>query len=153
MELKSPAFSEGRKIPDKYGYTAENINPPLKIEEIPAEADSLVLVVDDSDAFKEPGEAWDHWIVWNIPPDTEDIPEGTVPSDAEEGKTDFGDTSYGGPNPPDEEHTYRFKVFALDNRLDLPSGSTKEDVREAMDGHIISQARLSGTFAPWQGRS
>ncbi len=152
FELKSSAFSEGQKIPDKYGYTNENVNPPLEIRGIPVETESLVLVMDDPDAFKEPGESWDHWIVWNIPPDTNEIPEGKVPSDSEVGKTDFGEEGYGGPNPPDDEHTYRFKVYALDTKLDLPPGSTKENVEKAMKDHIIKQARLSGTYAPWQGR-
>ncbi len=153
LKLKSSAFSEGQKIPDKYGYTAENVNPPLEIEGVPPEAESLVLIMDDPNAFNEPSKAWDHWIVWNIPPNTSKIPEGVIPSESEEGKTDFGDTSYGGPNPPDDEHTYRFKIYALDTTLDLPSDSTGDAVENSMEGNIISQARWPGTYAPWHGRS
>lgn len=137
-------------MPDKYGYTAQNVNPPLKIEEIPPEAESLVLIMDDPDAFKPPEQAWDHWIVWNIKPETSEIPEDTVPPGGIEGRTDFGETSYGGPNPPDDVHNYRFRIFALDTKLDLPQSSTKEDVEEAMENHILGQAQLTGTYAPWQ---
>lgn len=150
LSLKSPAFSDGGSIPDKFGYTAENVNPPLKIEGIPPEAESLVLIMDDPDAFKEPGKAWDHWIIWNIPPDTEKIPEGSELPEAVEGKTDFGKAGYGGPNPPDDVHTYRFRLFALDDKLDLPESASKEEVEEKMENHILGKASLTGTYSPWR---
>lgn len=153
MKLISPAFSNGGAIPDKFGFTAENINPPLKIEETPTEAESLVLIMDEPDAFKEPDREWDHWIVWNIKPDTTKIPENSLPSEADEGKTDFGKTGYNGPNPPDEVHTYRFRLYALDTLLDLPEGSDKKEVEEAMKNHILEKAFLTGTYAPWQPKN
>lgn len=152
MKLKSPAFSNGGEIPDKYGYTAENINPPLEINDVPPEAESLVLIVDDPDAFRELDKAWGHWIVWNIDPNTTKIPENSVPSEAIEGKTDFGKKGYGGPNPPDDAHNYRFKIFALDKVLDLPENSTKSDLMDKIEKHVIDSAQLTGTYAPWQSQ-
>lgn len=150
LKLKSPAFSNGGEIPDKFGYKAENINPPLEIEGTPPEAKSLVLIMDDPEAFREPERAWDHWIVWNIDPDTDKIEEGSVPPGAVEGRTDFGKARYGGPNPPDDVHTYRFRLFALDEKLDLPESTSKEELEEKMEGHIVDKAYLTGTYAPWQ---
>lgn len=148
MKLSSPAFSDGESIPEKYGYTEKNVNPPLKIEDVPEEAESLVLLMDDPDAIEPAGKIWDHWIVWNIDPDTTEISKGSVPSGAVEGKTDFGEVGYGGPNPPDKEHTYRFRLFALDSELDLSKSSMKDDVEEAMEGKVLAEAKLTGTFAP-----
>ncbi len=152
MKITSPAFSDGGTIPDQYGYTAENVNPPLKIDDIPPEAESLALIMDDPDAFKEPDKAWDHWIAWNIDPDTKEIPEDSVPSGAVEGKTDFGKTGYGGPNPPSDVHNYRFKIFALDTEIDLPENSTKSDLVERIEKHVIDSAQLTGNYAPWQSQ-
>ncbi len=148
MRLSSPSFSDGEAIPEKYGYTEENVNPPLKIEDVPEEAESLVLLMDDPDAVEPAGKVWDHWTVWNIDSDTTEIPEGSVPSGAVEGKTDYGETGYGGPNPPDKEHAYRFRLFALDEELDMPESSTKKDVEEAMEDKVLAEAKLTGTYAP-----
>ncbi|MFB6147368.1 MAG: YbhB/YbcL family Raf kinase inhibitor-like protein, partial [Candidatus Nanohaloarchaea archaeon] len=90
---------------------------------------------------------WVHWTVWNIPPGA-NIGEGSIPEKAEEGMTDFRDTGYGGPNPPDGTHTYRFRAYALDTELDLSPGATKEDVLDAIDGHIVEEAKLEGDFSP-----
>lgn len=146
MKLESPAFDDGGKIPEKYGYTRENVNPPLEFEDVPGDARSIVLLMDDPDAKKPAGKIWDHWTVWNIPPGTRRIDEGSLPGEAEEGVTDFGSTGYGGPNPPDREHTYRFRAYAVDRKLDLSPDTTKEDVLDAIDGHIIEEAKLEGRF-------
>ena len=100
--------------------------------------------MDDPDAMEPAGKVWVHWLAWNISP-TKPIHSGM--HDAE-GKTDFGEAGYGGPAPPDKRHTYVFKLYALNIELDLPSESTKADVEIAMEGHIIDQATLSGTYAP-----
>jgi len=148
LKLTSPAFSNGETIPDKYGYTRRNINPPLLIEGVPKEAQSLVLIMDDPDAVGPAGKVWDHWVIWNISPATREIPEDSVPPGAVEGRNDYGERGYGGPNPPDTKHTYRFKLYALDITLNLPPSSTKGEVREAIEGHILAQTQLEGTYAP-----
>lgn len=148
IELTSPAFESGGPIPDQYGYNERNVNPPLDIASIPDDAAALVLIMDDPDAVEPAGKVWDHWVVWNIDPDTTRIPEGWDAADAVVGENDFGETGYGGPSPPDREHTYRFKLYALDATLDLPAESTKEEVGRAMEGHIVAQTQLEGTYAP-----
>lgn len=148
LTLKSPVFSDGETIPRKFGYTKENVSPPLEISNVPKQAKSLVLVVDDPDAVEPAGKVWDHWIVWNIDPEVRKIPEGEVPKGAEEGMNDYGEQGYGGPNPPDREHTYRFKLYALDTKLDLSSSATKMDVEEQMKGHVLDETTLTGTYAP-----
>ncbi|MEF8813204.1 MAG: YbhB/YbcL family Raf kinase inhibitor-like protein [Halovenus sp.] len=146
LTLTSPAFGDGERIPDKYGLEAENVNPPLQIEDVPDGADSLALVVDDPDAVEPAGMVWDHWIVWNVPPETTAIPEDWDPENAAEGTNDYGTVGYGGPNPPDREHRYRFKLFALDTTLELPAETDVEALGSAMDGHVLAQTQLDGTY-------
>ncbi len=148
LELTSPAFEDGERIPAKYGYNEEDVNPPLKIRNIPSEAESLALVIDDPDAVEPAGKVWDHWVLWNIEPNTGQIYKDETPPGSVEGKNDYGDHGYGGPNPPDKEHTYKFKLYALDKTLDLRRGATKDDLREKMKGHVIEKALLEGTYAP-----
>lgn len=148
LEVTSQAFANGERIPEKYGYTAANVNPPLSIAGQPAGTESLALVVDDPDAMEPAGKIWDHWVVWNIDPDRETIPEEWGGAGATEGRNDFGERGYGGPNPPDREHTYRFGVYALDTTLELPAGAKKADLESAMKGHVLEKAQLEGTFAP-----
>lgn len=148
MKLTSSEFDDGKPIPDKYGYEEKNVSPPLRIENVPKEAESLVLVMDDPDAEPVAGKIWTHWVLWNIPSDTTEIPEGDVPEGAVEGQTDYGEQEYGGPNPPDHEHTYRFKLYALDSSLDLSPGSTENDLEEAMEGHVVEETQLLGTYTP-----
>ncbi|MFB6150841.1 MAG: YbhB/YbcL family Raf kinase inhibitor-like protein [Haloarculaceae archaeon] len=148
LELTSPAFGDGERIPEKYGHDAENVNPPLSISGVPSDASSLVLIVDDPDAVEPAGEVWLHWLVWNIPASRTEIPEGWNPSEAVQGKNDFGNRRYGGPAPPDEAHTYRFKLYALDATLDLPASAGKREVGRAMEGQVVAQTQLEGTYAP-----
>ena len=148
MKIESSAFQNGSEIPRKYGYKKDNINPPLSIKEIPNETKSLALIMDDPDAMGAVGKIWVHWIVWNIDPSNSEIKENSVPSDSVQGKTDFGEISYGGPAPPDKEHTYIFKLYALDEKLSINEGSTKSQVEEAMKGHVLSEAKLEGKYAP-----
>jgi len=146
--LSSPAFDDGGEIPDKYGYTEANVNPPFSIDGVPVEAESLVLLSDDPDAKEPAGKIWDHWIVWDITPDRSEIPEGWSPEEATEGQNDYGEQGYGGPNPPDGEHTYRFRLYALDTTLGLPSSATKDELIDAMTGNVVDKARYDGTYAP-----
>lgn len=146
LTLTSPAFEDGERIPERYGYGAENVNPPLEIGNVPDGAESLALIVDDPDAVEPAGKVWDHWIVWNVPPETTSIPEDRTPRDATEGTNDYGTVGYGGPNPPDREHRYRFELYALDTRLDLPSETDADALTSAMDRHVLDRARLEGTY-------
>ena len=148
LELKSSSFSDGDEIPKKYGYKHGNENPPLSINGIPSETKSLALIMDDPDAQAAVGKIWVHWVIWNIEPSTTDFPEGSTPSGKLDGKNDFGELGYGGPAPPDKRHTYIFKLYALDKKLDLEKGATKAQVEDSMKGHYIEQTKLEGTYAP-----
>lgn len=148
MKLESSAFQNGGNIPRKHGYKKENVNPSLSFSDIPSETKSLALIMDDPDAMGAVGKVWVHWVIWNIDPNTKEIPENSIPDNAIQGKTDFGKISYGGPAPPDKEHTYIFKLYALDQKLNLNEGSTKSEVEKAMETHIISEAKLEGKYAP-----
>lgn len=148
LELKSPSFSDGNEIPKKYGYKHGNENPPFLINGIPLETKSLTLIMDDPDAQAAVGKIWVHWIICNIEPNTREIPELYSLPNTIKGKNDFGELDYGGPAPPDKRHTYLFKLYALDSKLDLQNGATKDQVENAMKGHILEQTILKGTYAP-----
>jgi Raf kinase inhibitor-like YbhB/YbcL family protein len=138
--ITSRAFSPNGDIPKKYTCEGENSNPPLDISGTPDEARSLVLIADDPDA---PGKTFVHWVVWNIPI-MHHIDEDEMPG--EQGLNDFGDVGYGGPCPPTGKHRYYFKVYALDDLLDLEKGATKQQVEQAMAGHIIAFGELMGHY-------
>jgi len=138
--IASSVFENKGLIPAKYTCDGDDINPPLQIEGIPENAESLVLIVDDPDA---PMGTWDHWIVWNIPP-TEKIEENSVPG--VEGLNDFRRRSYGGPCPPSGTHRYFFKVCALDTELNLKPNSRKKDVERAMRGRVLAQGEILGLY-------
>jgi hypothetical protein len=104
--------------------------------------------MDDPDAMGAVGKVWVHWVVWNIDPTKPFITGNPRESGFVEGMTDFGEVGYGGPAPPDKRHTYVFKLYASDSKLDLPEGSTKSELENAMEGHIIAEAKLTGTYAP-----
>ena len=125
LSLESDAFENGGVIPRKYGYKNGNNSPPLKLAIFLKNTSSLALIMDDPDAMGAVGKVWVHWVVWNIEPTISEIKENTIPSDSIEGETDFGEIGYGGPAPPDKEHTYIFKLYALDQKLENPKGSTK----------------------------
>ena len=146
LELTSPAFSDGGEMPREYGYKHGNITPPLKIKCAYTRIKSLALIMDDPDAMGAVGKVWVHWVVWNLTWFADGKPSWGRPT--KQGMTDFGEVGYGGPAPPDKRHTYVFKLYALDTDLDLPDKSTKADVEKAMEGHIVDQATLTGTYAP-----
>ena len=157
LKLTSSAFSDGGEIPRECGYKNGNKAPPLTISGIPEGTKSLTLIMDDPDAMKPAGKVWVHWVVWNIVGSTIDLKK------CHQGMTDFDEVGYGGPAPPDKRHTYVFKVYALDCTLggqgedldttmpEFVDGNypvTKAKVEEAMEGHILEQATLTGTYAP-----
>jgi len=148
LVVGSPAFDNGDAIPDRYGRDAADVNPPLELSGVPDAAASLAIVVTDPDAVDVTGEIFVHWLVWNVPTDTTTIPADWTPETAIEGENDFGEVGYGGPAPPDEEHTYRFNCFALDGSLSVEAGSTVSDLGEAMQGRILARAQLDGSYAP-----
>jgi len=149
MQLSSGAFSEGGAIPAKNTCDEKDLSPPLKWSGVPAGARSLALIVDDPDA---PGGTWAHWVHYNMKPADGDLPEGTakskiLPDGTRQGMNDFGGIGYGGPCPPHgKAHRYFFKLYALDKALDLGPGATKKDVEKAMQGHIVAQGQLMGTY-------
>jgi Raf kinase inhibitor-like YbhB/YbcL family protein len=141
LTITSSVFKNKGVIPAKYTCDGEDVNPPLIVEGVPEETESLVLIVDDPDA---PMGTWDHWAVWDIPP-SKKIEENSVPGT--EGLNDFGKHSYGGPCPPSGTHRYFFKVYALDTKLDLPSNSRKRNVEKAMEGHILAKGEIIGLYS------
>jgi len=146
--LESEAFENGGVIPRKYGYKNGNQSPPLKISGVPENTLSIALIMDDPDAMDAVGKVWVHWVLWNINPNTTALKENSTPSDCLEGKTDFGKIGYGGPAPPDKEHTYLFKLYALDRKLDVDKDSTKKQIEDAMNNHIIAETKLEGRYSP-----
>ena len=141
LMITSPKFENNGLIPSKYTCDGDDVNPPLKIEGLPKETKSLVLVVDDPDC---PVGTWDHWVVWNIPT-KEEIREDSVPGT--EGMNNFNKHSYGGPCPPSGTHRYFFKVYALDTNLDLTPNSRKRDVEREIKGHMLAQGQLIGLYS------
>ena len=147
MKITSSAFGHEEKIPSKYTCDGDNINPPLSFSGIPADAKGLALIMDDPDVPKHlrPDGMWDHWVVFNIPPNLASLDEGEEPSGVR-GIGTGQNLDYYGPCPPDREHRYYFRLYALDTELDLPEGATKKEVESAMEGHILEQAVLMGRY-------
>ncbi len=150
MELTSPAFGNNGKIPAKYTCDGANINPELHISDVPPTAKSLVLIFDDPDIpdfvrTKFGVQAWDHWVVFNMPTTTTVIKENSqlvgIP-----GKNTSAGLNYQGPCPPDKEHRYFFKLYALDTMLSLKQGATKADIEKAIQGHIVEKTELIGRY-------
>lgn len=144
MKITSPSFQNGGDIPAKFSHEGGNNNPPLHLEGAPSNAKCLVLIVDDPDA---PGGLFTHWLVWNIDPKTSEIAEGGAPKGATEGTNDFGSAGYGGPQPPSGTHRYYFKIFALDQTLNLSAGAKRREVDKAMNGHVIAQGQVIGRYS------
>ena len=142
MEITSPEFKHESAIPRKFTCQGTDAPPTLLISDVPKEAQSLVLIVDDPDA---PVGNWDHWLVYNIPPTTRAIPENGVVG--LQCLNDFGRKEWGGPCPPSGTHRYFFKLFALDVELPkLSDRARKVDLLKAMEGHILAHAQLIGLY-------
>ncbi len=147
MKLTSTAFEHQGKIPSKYTCDGANISPPLNISDVPSQAKSLVLIMDDPDVPKRLRKdgMWDHWVVFNIPASLTEIKEGEEP----EGTHGIGTSNnldYNGPCPPDREHRYFFKLYALDTELKLPEQAKKQQVEKAMEGHVLAKTELMGRY-------
>ncbi|MFH0845844.1 MAG: YbhB/YbcL family Raf kinase inhibitor-like protein [Patescibacteria group bacterium] len=142
LKLIGYGFEDGGNIPSKYTCDGDNINPSFEISGVSEKAKSLVLIMDDPDA---PVGVWDHWIKFNIPVSTTQILEGVEPEGIA-GKGTGGGLKYSGPCPPDKEHQYIFKLYALDIELVLPEGSSKAEVEKAMTGHVLQETQLVGNY-------
>lgn len=149
LSLTSPAFRQGEEIPVQYTCDGQNVSPPLEWSQSPAGTESFALIVDDPDA---PGGVFTHWVLFNLPGDSYQLPEAVqgqaqLPGGALEGKNNFGKIGYGGPcPPPGSPHRYRFTLYALDQSLDLKAGASKQQLLDAMVGHILAQGQLTGTY-------
>jgi len=153
LTIRSSAFAEGTDIPSKYTCEGEDIAPPLEWAGVPEDTRSLVLVVDDPDAPdpQAPKVTWVHWVVYNIPSDVNGFPAGAtskdLPPGTEEGLNDWKNIGYGGPCPPIGRHRYFHKLYALDTTLTVAGTPTKAMIEAAMQGHVIAQAELVGTYS------
>jgi Raf kinase inhibitor-like YbhB/YbcL family protein len=148
LDVRSSAFKEGGAMPARYTCEGLDISPPLTWSSVPNGTRSSALIVDDPDA---PRGAFVHWVIYNLPPDTQRLPgdvpnQRTLPSGALQGMNGAGSIGYTGPCPPNGTHRYFFKVYALDTELDLGARATKEEVVSAMEGHDLAEGRLLGTY-------
>lgn len=152
MRITSSAFDDGSAIPREYTCDGDDVSPPLALEDVPDDAGSLALIVDDPDA---PDRVWVHWLAWGIPADVREMPRDVPKTDVvgelhgiRQGRTDFDAVGYGGPCPPPGHgtHHYRFTVYALDRHIDLDAGASRDALEAQLEGHVLAQARLVGTY-------
>ena len=149
MELKSTAFKDGERIPVKYTCEGQNISPSLTWSDVPEDTRSFALMADDPDA---PAGIFTHWVIFNIPLNSRELPEAVptkpqLAGDALQGRSDFGSIGYGGPcPPPGKPHRYFFKIYALDTLLDLTAGSSRKQLDEVMKDHILTEGYLMGRY-------
>lgn len=155
MKITSSAFENNENIPKKYSCDGQSINPPLQFLDVPQNAKSLVLIVDDPDA---PMGTFDHWVLFNMEPKLKGIEEGNLPNEVTAGKNSAGQTIYTAPCPPPASpeqlqrgesgtHRYFFKLYALDEMLDAKPGISKKEVENAMQGHVIASSELVGLYS------
>lgn len=144
LQLVSQVFRDGASIPTQYSCNDQNVNPPLNIMSVPANAKSLALIMHDPDA---PSGDFVHWLMWDIPTSTETIAVNKVPQGAVQGVNSSGQNKYMGPCPPSGTHHYKFDLYALDTTLNLSSGTNRSELVKAMQGHIVEQHTLTGTFS------
>ncbi len=150
MKLTSPAFAHNGKIPSEHTCDGANVSPELHISDVPAGTKSLALICDDPDIpdfvkQKFNITVWDHWVVFDMPANTVMIKENSQPGGIP-GKNTSSGLGYQGPCPPDREHRYFFKLYALDTMLELPQGAAKADVEKAMQGHVLEKVELVGRY-------
>jgi Raf kinase inhibitor-like YbhB/YbcL family protein len=139
--LTSGAFENGKTIPIIYSCKGENISPEFSWEGAPPGTESFALTLEDPDA-----RGFVHWLIWNIPADTNTIPEKSLPEGAVQGTTSFNKTGYGGPCPPSGVHHYTFKLYALDTMLELKEGARLKDLQAAIQNHILAESEMTGMF-------
>jgi Raf kinase inhibitor-like YbhB/YbcL family protein len=149
IQLVSPAFAHGAVIPIEYTCDGKNLSPALSWSDVPVERRSLALVCDDPDA---PRGTWVHWVLYNLPGDAVELSPGIpplpeLPSGARQGRNDSGEIGYSGPcPPPGKPHRYYFRLYSLDILLTLPHGVSKDELEQAMSGHILGQGTLMGVY-------
>lgn len=152
ITLRSSAFTNGQTIPTRHTGDGEDLSPPLSWSDLPEQTRELALIADDPDA---PPHTWVHWVIYTVPPTADGLAEGvektsrpSVPHGAVQGVNDFGNIGYSGPLPPRGHgpHHYHFKLYALDDEMDLEPGATKQDLLSAMEGHVLAEGKLVGTY-------
>ncbi len=151
VNIINPTFKDGEPIPPRYSCEDVDISPPINWDQpdlsVPPEG-SIAIICDDPDA---PGGTWVHWVIFNLPPETRTLPEMVMPREEQEngtlqGVNSWGTIGYRGPCPPSGTHRYYFKIYALDTKLDLPSGITKDELLNAMEGHVLDEGQVMGTY-------
>lgn len=151
FQITSSAFTQGGQIPQKYTADGEDISPPLAWTGAPQNTESFTITCEDPDASGQGGGAFFHWIIFNIPGNVTELAEGipaqgTLDNGAKQGTNDMGVIGYSGPSPPSGTHRYAFKIYALDTLLTLEPGATKQQVNDAMEGHILGQTQITGKY-------
>ncbi|MBY6287073.1 YbhB/YbcL family Raf kinase inhibitor-like protein [Nanohaloarchaea archaeon H12] len=146
MQISSPDFRDKGGIPLKFGYTHENKNPRIRISEIPDDAETLALLVEDPDAVEPAGKIWLHWLTWNIEPGKNMIETGESPG--KEANNDFGEKGYGGPNPPDGRHRYIFRAYALDSEIKGNRDLSREEFKQRIEDHTLDKDSCTGYYPP-----
>ncbi|MGO9386869.1 MAG: YbhB/YbcL family Raf kinase inhibitor-like protein [Methanobacterium sp.] len=148
IKIKSKVFEDGEPIPTKYTCSGVDVSPPLEWTSIPEDTESIGIICEDPDA---PGGTWSHWIIFNLPADTMSLSEHIMSREimdngAIQGLNDFGKVGYAGPCPPKGTHHYYYKIYALDVKLDLPPRTSRKTFLETINGHIIDQGQIMGTY-------
>lgn len=154
ISVTSPDFAAGARLPDWTGFVNENENPELRIEDVPADAESLLLTMVHPEAAAVVDHPWIHWQTWGLDPDRTVVPRNWQPTDATEGYSDFLEPGWGGPSPPPESlETYRFRVYALDIPLELPAATRRARVASTigLEGDVLAAGELAGTYHADQG--
>ncbi len=149
LSISSTAFAAGKPIPAVYSCKGRSVSPPLAWAGTPATTKSFALILDDPDA---PSGTFVHWVIYNIPASSGSLPEAVpasaqLPDGSVQGNNGAGQLGYTGPCPPSGTHRYFFKLYALDAALTLPSGASKDQLLKAMQGHVLAQGELMGTFS------
>ncbi len=148
MILRSSAFKEGGMIDSKYTCDGADVSPPLSWSGFPGETVTFALICDDPDA---PAGTWVHWVYYDLPATVNELPE-KIPAEPEpapggvQGTNDFKNIGYGGPCPPGGTHRYFFKLYALDKELGLKAGANKQQITNAIKGHVLDDAQLMGRY-------
>ena len=149
FEIKSSAFAQGQAIQKKYTCDGPDVSPQLTWTDPPASTKSFALIADDPDA---PMGTWVHWVLYDLPVGARQLPEGvpkqeTLPDGTKQGINDFRRIGYGGPCPPvGNPHRYFFKLYAVDKKIGLSPGATKQQVLNAIQGHTLGETQLMGTY-------
>ena len=143
MKITSSAFNDNEDVPVQYTCEGPNVSPPLSFTDIPSNAKSLVLMVEDPDA---PAKPWVHWLVFNIPPDAQEFQENAIVEGAQQGLCNGNTLGYEGPCPPENKHTYLFKLYALDITLPSDPVPDRKKILSQIEGHIVEQAVLRGNY-------